>query len=125
MLGANRCDLGDGIDARRRCRADGRDNGERSVAVAHICFDRRAEGIDVHPELRVTRDAAHILLAKAERDRCLVDGAVRLIGSIDAEHRNLRAAGKSFARIAVLAFLPRGGERVHRGDRCRCRRRRR
>ena len=57
------------------------------------------------------------MLPQPERDRGLVDRAMRLIGNVDAKDWQLGAAGKSQCADRHAGFLARDGQRVHGTDR--------
>ena len=103
----------DRIDRRRRRRADRRDRTHRPPPVCEIVVERARQRFRLHAEIAVDRDPYHVLAPDAERDRGLLDVRVRLIGDVDAQHRQIGAAGHpAFANLESQRFARRGERRV-------------
>ena len=66
-------DLRHRIDARRRCAADGRHDGDRQAAGGAILGDRLAQTIGPHPEFIVRGNFPERVVAETDRDDRLVD----------------------------------------------------
>ena len=117
VLTANCRDLAHWIDARRRGRSNRRDNRQWFEFLPPIGRDRFAQRRDVHPKFTVTGDLPDIVFPQPERDRAFVDGAVRLVGNINAKNWELRAARETERAHGGAGFLARGGQCVHGRDR--------
>ena len=101
------------IDAGGGSRAHGGDHGEWLEILRKIARNELAQRLDVHGEGIVGRNALHVFLANAQRDRTFLDGTVRLVRDINAHRFQIRAPDDAkLPRIARLLFARRG-ERVH------------
>jgi len=83
-------------------------NFKEVTTGGQITFDGGAEGIGPHPELVVHRNPAHLILTDADGDGALLDGRVRLLGSVD--HQAWVRAARARLRIRHLAGCR---QRVH------------
>ena len=105
-------DLGNWIDARGRCRSYCRDNSHWLKILLSILRNQFAQFGHIHSKIRIGRHAPHIVFADANSDGAFFDRAVRLIGSVYAEARQIASAQAKFPRVRSDLF-PRRRERVH------------
>ena len=106
-----------GIDARRARRADSRHAGEREMAARDVCRNRLLEGVRAHAKLGIDRNLDHVVQSDADRQRALVDGRVRMLRAVDAEHWEVGAPRHAPRANREGRFgLARCGEGEHRRD---------
>ena len=91
-------DSRDRVDGRGRGRADRRDDRERPHARSDVARDGPFEVVGDHAVLRIARDANHVGLPDAQRDRRLFNVRVRVLGEVDAHDRQVVSPGHAASR---------------------------
>ena len=114
----NRCERRDRIHRGGGGRAGGRDDGAGPEPRRTVAGNSRLERIDLHPELRIDWDRAHVLPAEAGQQRRLFNRAVRLRGHIDDQRSLCSLEPRTLCGI-VTGTLACADQCDQRGDRSR------
>ena len=116
---------GDADDLRNRIDATGTrgtntgNDGDRSKALCNIGPDRGVERVGPHTELLVGGNLDEVVVAESECDDRFVDGGVRVLGAVHAQHWQIGTRGHAACTNVETRRFARRCQRIERAHRCR------